>query len=360
MPIRTQDTSGLEAALLQPLFSAYAQVSHRLVRGRMSEAVHLPIPVCSVGGITFGGNAKTPTVQYLARQMSRLDRRPGVVLRGWKGRIDRTAAPPALVSDGKQVLLDWETAGDEARLHAERLLGDGIPVAVGRDRIEAGRLLVNELGVDVVVLDDAFQFTKLGRDFDLALIDCLAPFGRRDGRTGPMREPASALERADAVVLTHSEAVPEEYLKRIQARLRDVVESLPPVFVSRTEVKLVSDRSNGVGMFPFVLEGRRVLAFSGIGSPESFRATLEGLGCDVAELIEFPDHHPFRRSDLARIDRRARQLRAETVVTTAKDEVRLVGRYDLFSLPLQVVEIAVSIENEKRFLAILADRTGLG
>jgi tetraacyldisaccharide 4'-kinase len=357
--MRTSVTGGLEAAILQPFFSAYALVSHKLVRVGMAEAVSLPVPVCSVGGISFGGTAKTPTVQYLGRRMSRWGRRPGVALRGWKGRLDRTGAPPALVSDGRRILLDWETAGDEARLHAERLLADRIPVAVGRDRVEACRLLIDQANVDILLLDDAFQFTRLGRNFDLALVDCIAPFGRPDGRPGPMREPVPALERADAIVLTHSEAVSDGRLDRIKTRLRELVRDLPPVFVSRTHVGQLRDNPSGEGRFPFILDGRRVVAFSGIGNPLSFQATLEGLGCDVAHLFAFPDHHPFKRSDLLRIDRRARHLGAETLITTSKDEVRLVGKYDAFSLPVQVVEIEVKIDNEKRFLEIVCDRMGL-
>ena len=345
--------------LLGPLYGAYAGVNHRRVQAGMADAKALSIPVCSIGNISFGGTAKTPMAQYVAIMLGRRGRRPGIVLRGWKGRIDREGGPPAVVSDGKHVLLEWFECGDEAALLAESLLPYGVPVAVGRDRLEACRLLLNVANVDAIVLDDGFQHTKLARDLDLVLIDCLSPFGRYDGRPGPLREPVSAMSRADAIILTRADAVDEHRVASIMAVLGRRLREVPPIFMARTRVHDVTDDRTGVEQFPFVLEGRRVLGFSGIGNPLGFRSTLDDIGCGIAGLVVFPDHHPFRRRDLENVNRRACAAGAEAIVTTSKDAVRLDGCRDMLTLPLHIVEIRVTIDDEARFERFVIDRLGI-
>jgi len=344
--------------LLHPLYTAFAAVGHRRVRSNMADAVRLPVPIVSVGNIAIGGTAKTPTVEYLARALSRQGFAPGVVLRGYKGRLERESAPPQAVSDGKELLLDWEDSGDEARLLAEALLEEGMPVAVGRDRIGASRLLIDRHGVDIVILDDGFQFTKLKRDFDLALIDTLAPFGRADGRYGPLREPVSALGRADAILLTRSEAIEDTRMEEIRSHLEDRVNDLPPVLIARTEVRGITCSDSTTQVVEEDLAGRRVAAFAGIGNPLGFQHTIKSLDVDLMQLVEFRDHHPYVRRDLARVDRIARRGGAEMVLTTSKDAIRLDGRDTAFTLPLAVVDIRITIDEERRFLDLVLDCLG--
>ena len=44
-------------------------------------------------------------------------------------------------------------------------------------------------------------------------------------------------------------------------------------------------------------EGRRVLAFAGIGRPEKFFETLQACGAIVEVARPFPDHHPYTASE---------------------------------------------------------------
>lgn len=69
-------------------------------------------------------------------------------------------------------------------------------------------------------------------------------------------------------------------------------------------------------------KGRRVVAFAGIGRPAKFFETLESVGARLVEACAFPDHHPYRKSELADLAARAERLDA-MLVTTEKDRARL-------------------------------------
>lgn len=351
---KANSSKSLSEAILKPVYSAYSGFSHSRVQARIKNAVKLPVPVISVGNIAFGGTAKTPTVRHIAVNRALLGYKPGIVMRGYKGSVERNAGPPAIVSDGERIFMDWGDSGDEAKLLAEILLAEKIPVVVGRDKIEASRMLINNHGVDLVILDDGFQYTGLQRDFDLALIDALAPFGRSDGGLGPLREPPGSLDRADAVLLTRSEAVPEIRIEEIRQTLFHSVKNLPPIFIARTEVRGIKGGGSSRITSPEILNGKRVVGFSGIGNPSSFEKTVESLGCDLAEMITFRDHHPYSRRDLQKINSSVRDFKADFLVTTSKDAVRLEGMQSDFSVPLYVIDIDLKIEQEQEFIGYMS------
>jgi tetraacyldisaccharide 4'-kinase len=353
--------SGIDTAILTPVFKAYSAVSHARIKRIMNGATGLPVPVCSVGNIAFGGTAKTPTVEYVARVLASHGRRPGIVLRGWMGRLDRENAPAQVVSDGARIRLEWRDCGDEASLLAESLLDTGVPVAVGRNRIEACRLLLDKSGVDVLVLDDAFQYVRIRRDFDLALVDTLVPFGRLDLRTGPLREPVYALQRADAILLTRTESVEKDRMDGITGRLRSELSILPPIFTAKTQVRKISSGIAGELMGRSGLSGKRVTAFTGIGNPLGFIHTLASLGVELQDVRSYPDHHPYDNRDINRINRKAVASDTEWIATTTKDAVRLNGIVEKFELPLCVVEIEIVIDEKDRFDGMVMEKlTGNG
>ena len=346
--------------LLSPLTHAYARTSTGMVCSKIPGAEKLRTPVCSVGNIALGGTAKTPTVQYIAGFLARDGKNPAVILRGYMGRMDRENAPPKPVSDGKKILLDWTDSGDEAYLLGKNLIEKNIPVVIGRDRIKAGKLAIDELGAKTIILDDGFQFSQLARDSDIVLIDALAPFGRHDGRIGILREPASSISRADIVIITRSESVGESTIEEIIRRLKSMAVNLPPVFLARTIVTRIIDGSKGDEMPLDSLDGKRALAFTGIGNPLGFESTLESLNCEVARLLSFPDHYPFGKEDPEKIILKARRIGAEMALTTEKDAVRLQRYMPDFNFPLRIVEIGISVDDETGFHDMLSEKLGSG
>ena len=283
---------------------------------RWTEAKRLPCRVISIGNLTLGGTGKTPIVKVVASLLRREGKRVCVLSRGYGG---RSQSAITVVSDGARCLVPPEVAGDEPVLLAEHLVG--LPVIVGQDRYAAGMLAVERFGVDVIVLDDGFQHVQLARDLDILLLDAVRPFG--NGRLfprGDLRERPTGIIRADAIVLTRWEAVTATSL----TALKLVLPALP-LFYSQHEPVDLRALADG-HILPLVsLKGRRILAFCGIGMPDHFRQTLQRLEAEIVAFAAFPDHHPYTRPEIEQLVLMAQQRRAELLVTTEKDGVRLRG-----------------------------------
>ncbi|MBI5190010.1 MAG: tetraacyldisaccharide 4'-kinase [Nitrospirae bacterium] len=277
----------------------------------------LPCKVVSVGNITSGGTGKTPMVTHIVRRLSSKGRKVTIVTRGYGGSME---GGTAVVSDGENILLNTEQAGDEAVLLAKGL--PGVPVVMGGDRYDAGMLAVRRFNPDVVILDDAFQRLDIMRDLDVLLLDAGNPFG--NGYTLPMgylREPRRAAGRADIAVLTRAD---EGNLNSGMAKVAGVAPGLP---VAGAEHRAESLKSllDGKELGLSWLSGKRVIAVSGIANPASFALILNGLNAKIAGNIDFSDHHAYRADDIETIDALVESAGAEVAVTTEKDAVKLSG-----------------------------------
>ncbi|PZQ18581.1 MAG: tetraacyldisaccharide 4'-kinase [Rhodanobacter denitrificans] len=231
-------------------------------------ATRLPVPVVVVGNLTVGGSGKTPLVIALVEALRARGWRPGVVSRGYGGR----ARAPRLL-DAQPAPAD---VGDEPALIRGRTAA---PVAVGRDRVAAARLLLAE-GVDVVIADDGLQNPALARDLEICVIDGERRFG--NGRllpAGPLREPLTRLATLPWRVCNGGTALAGETPMRLHGD---------------RAVNLASGQARPLADFA----GRSVHAVAGIGHPERFFAALRASGLDV-QAHPFPDHHAYRPADLA-------------------------------------------------------------
>jgi tetraacyldisaccharide 4'-kinase len=307
----------IEAMLfgLSLLYRAIIRMRRALYRCRMLKSHELPCTVISVGNITLGGTGKTPMVIAIAGLLAEKQRRPAVVSRGY-GRKDEKST--VIVSDGKSVLADTRAGGDEPVLIGSRL--SGVPVVAASRRYRAARYALEHFDAKTVILDDGFQHLGLRRNLDIVLVDAADPFG--NGRLFPagiLREPASALHRAHAVVITRADASQEvDALKQRIGRI-----TAARIFTSvQRPVDLVEIRS-GEARALSVLSGARVFAFSGIARPASFLATLRALGVVIAAERAYPDHQVYDKSDLADVFQKAADHGADMIVTTEKDAVRL-------------------------------------
>jgi len=276
-------------------------------------------PVVSVGNLSVGGTGKTPIVIALGEAL--LSRGVGVAVlsRGYGGALERAGG---LVSDGSgRPLADWTQAGDEPALIARRL--PRATVIVGRDRAAIWARVAPALGPGVCLLDDGFQHLAIARDENLLLLDATEPYA--DAALlpkGRLREPLSALARASAVVVTRVDQAAPGAVDAIKTLVRRVRSDLPLLYARFALTGLVEVGSGRAAPLDR-LKGVRVLAAAGIGRFESFVASLERAGASVADAVPFRDHHPYRRADLDRILERAHDARAELVVTTEKDAIKL-------------------------------------
>jgi tetraacyldisaccharide 4'-kinase len=275
----------------------------------------LDCPVVSVGNLTVGGTGKTPAVELAVRTLLELGRRPAVLSRGY----GRRGGGVQVVADAASIRLDAEEAGDEPFLLARRL--PGVPVVVGANRYQAGRLACQRFGVTALVLDDGFQHRTLAKDLEIVMARATAPWG--NGRLlpgGPLREPVAALARADLVVATGARRAEEA------GEVRATVERVAPAVPVLTAVHVPTEcfESSGMRFLPLgALGAARLYAFAGIGAPDGFRRTLDETAVAVAGFERFADHHWYTREDLAGLDRRAAETAADGFVTTEKDWVRL-------------------------------------
>lgn len=334
---RSWRAAGLRAILAaaEPLVIAgVLWRNRRYDRGR--SAIHdVGVPVVSVGNITLGGTGKTPMTAWLCRWFRRHFVRVAVISRGY-------GAEAGAVNDEAAVL--------------ESQLPD-VPHLQNPDRVAAALTAVEELASQLIVLDDGFQHRRLARSLDLVMLDALDPFGSEHVfPRGMLREPLKNLARADVIVLSRADQVSAEQIERIRRRvLRYAPHSLwgesrhVPTLVLRT------------GSEPFPAEdlrGKRLAAFCGIGNPAAFRKTLGDLGLDVVAFREYPDHHRYRREDVADLSHWAAAHGADIVLCTEKDWVKIqvpsLGGLPLAALRIELQFTAGQESIERRLGEVLA------
>ena len=279
---------GILPRLLSPLSLVWDWTTERRLAD--TEAFRAGIPVICVGNIVAGGSGKTPVVLALAQWFRQRGRQAHVLTRGYGGSEVGPRAVDPIRHDSARV-------GDEALLLAAEAT-----TWVARCRPD-GAVAARETGAELLLMDDGFQNPSLAKDLSLVVVD--GGYGFGNGRVmpaGPCRERiAAGLARADAVVLVGEDSV------GVTARLGGL-----PILRAR----LVP------GPEAAALQGRRVVAFAGIGRPGKFFATLEDVGATVERTIAFPDHHPYTKAEIEDMLADAETANA-LLVTTAKDAVRV-------------------------------------
>lgn len=292
--------------------------------------------VISVGNLTTGGTGKTPMVMELAEHLHEREKRIGILTRGYRGEPKSRRR----VDEAPDVDSEWMVSDEAAMLH-QRLTFKA-RVGVGADRYAHGLRLERE-GIEWFLLDDGFQHLRLARDADILLIDARDPFG--SGHllpAGRLREPKSAMRRADIIVITRSEHAPalESVIRRYTPA---------PIFYASTELKEIYLEGRGAGdQRTADWLGKRMFVFCGIGNPAAFVENVGHWGMDVAGHMAFRDHHRYSRADLEEIERRAAAGGAEALICTEKDSYNL-GEARPRELPLYVCRIATRLAEPARF-----------
>jgi tetraacyldisaccharide 4'-kinase len=280
--------------------------------------------VISVGNLTVGGTGKTPMVIWLAEKFLAEGKRVAVLSRGYLG------------SNG---------TSDEVELMSLRLQGR-VAFGVGKDRFAEGQRLEAQQPMDVFLLDDGFQHLPLARDLDILLVDASRPIdGERLLPAGRLREPLSAMSRANLIVFTRTETTPGT---------SEAIEKLSqfPVFSAATRllgfqrygsgVQLQSIEEIGAGPF---------FAFCGIGNPEAFFRDLQTWGLQICGRSIFADHHSYSQRDLLSILEAGKKAGAMAFVTTEKDRQNLFGLQ--FAAPLYVCVVDLMVRPETDFHNVL-------
>jgi tetraacyldisaccharide 4'-kinase len=284
---------------LSLLYGAITALRRALYRMGILRSVRLTVPVIVIGNLSVGGTGKTPLTIALAEGLRERGYTPGVVSRGYGG----TQKLPLLLDASAEP----SHVGDEPCL----IRASGVPVAVGRDRPAAAKLLI-DAGCDVVIADDGLQHYALARDLEICVIDGVRRFG--NGRllpAGPLREPMSRLQQVDYRVCNGGAVAPGDITMELHGGMARA---------------LVDDHAKPLADFA----GQTVHAVAAIGNPARFFASLRAQGLRVIEH-PFPDHHAFVPNDFP--------FDGKPVLMTEKDAVkcRTFAQAHWWSVPVRAV-----------------------
>ncbi|KAG2630462.1 probable tetraacyldisaccharide 4'-kinase, mitochondrial [Panicum virgatum] len=311
--------------LTVPLLSAASAVLRlTLLLSRLRPRRALPVPVVSVGNLTWGGSGKTPMVDFLARSFHRLGISPLLLTRGYAG-------------------------GDEPKMLRRRLSDTSAKIGVGANRAAVAFSMLRKYGyihhsktfcaeskpsstsklqsgkIGVAILDDGMQHWSLLRDVEIVMVNGLAPWGNTHFiPRGPMREPLSALGRADIVVIHNADLASEVQLKAIRSTIEENAATCS-VFYSRLVPSHIFEVKKPLGKIPLnVLNDKIVLCVSAIGCPNAFIHTVREMGPLKIDRIDFSDHHFFNAHDLKIIQETVRNLMDQH----GKDAIILITEKD--------------------------------
>jgi len=335
--------------LLWPLAFVWGSVSELQQRRKIAHARRLATPVVSVGGISMGGAGKTPMVDYLAERLSDCGYHPAILTRGYRRRSIETSI---LVEAGESAPVSF--TGDEAQIFVQSGYAHS---GIGADRFVTGRLLEERYRPDIFLLDDGFQHTRLRRDLDLVVLDALNPFG--GGAVFPLgnlREPLSALARADAFVIMR--AAPEREYAGILRQIR-ALNPRAPIFRARLEYRhWVDYRTRQPRHSPGALLDAPVAAFCGLANPASFWGTLRSLHLPPVFHWAFDDHHHYSCAQVERLAAQAKMHGSNVLLTTEKDAMNLpdstVSILDHAGIEVYWLKIGVHLEKEDQLLELIA------
>jgi len=251
------------------------------------------VPVISVGNITLGGTGKTPFIIFLADNFLARGFKPAVLTRGY--------------------------GNDENRMLRDEL--EGVSVFSGQDRVK-NALAALENGNNIILLDDGFQHRRIFRDLNILLLDAAYPFG--NGFIFPrgiLREPISAIKRADMIVLTKTDEI-DEYAKEIIIKKIEGIVPGKPVVMTQHNVSYLKDVTGAIYSADSLFL-KKVCIFSGIADPDYFGFLVKEKKANIAVRYDYPDHHVYSQRNINIIYKKCIENNIEKIITTSKDFIKI-------------------------------------
>lgn len=298
------------------------------------------IPIISVGNITTGGSGKTPLVIYLAELLNNNGKKPGIISRGY----GRTSQGMLLVHDGKKLLADVESSGDEPYLMARVL--ENVPVVVCEDRCEGISQLIKSNSADVIIMDDGFQHRKVKRDLDIITIS--ANDQKEDYRLlpwGKLREPLQNIKRANAIITTKTNNfTPPNFHTEIQSIYKGSLyfSTIVPILM----------KYDSTGYHKSLPPSEPLFGFCGIGEPDSFIDSIGKLELKLSGKRIFRDHQEYTHTVITELSVQIKSSNCKAVITTEKDLVKLPDNF-LTEFDIYVIKIEMKFEDEGAVLDLI-------
>lgn len=292
--------------------SLFYRVGAYYRRAFPGQQVKLPVPVVSIGNITVGGTGKTPLCALIARFLTDEGFKVGIVSSGY----GRESTEP-LVFDGYHAgEFSPEQVGDEVK-HLSMLLPD-VYFSVAEKKVEAAQNLLAQTEVDLILIDDGFQHFQLARDLEIVTYDAavkkrlLKPFP-----AGLLREPLSALKKADIIVLTRT-----KFARDINKLMKKMNRINRKADIYRAQFNATHVIGKEQSLPVKYLEDKHVLLFAGIGNFKSLKKQVFAMCADLDEALELSDHQVYTKEKLSEIKALADDHDSDLILTTGKDWVK--------------------------------------
>jgi tetraacyldisaccharide 4'-kinase len=309
----------LTLLLLPPtlLFACISTTRRLLFKMGILPQYRLGVPVVVIGNISVGGVGKTPLTKYLAQCLTNNQINVGVILRGYKSN-NRNATIVNTTDDSQMV-------GDEALIYAR----NNIPVAISKNRYQAGRTLLQHYPhLQLILSDDGLQHYWLARDYEIIVVDSSRMFGNKWLLPmGSLREPLSRLKKANAIVINGGQLnATTNFEKRYNIRKNQLIITQTMIFTGLYNP--VTQQT----VQPEYCNGKRVLLACAMGNPRRLFDFVNQLGIQVTSHLAFPDHHHYKAQDLP--------SDYDIILVTEKDYTKL-AQFNLANL--FIVQVTVQL-----------------
>jgi tetraacyldisaccharide 4'-kinase len=312
-------TKNIISTLLLPFAGVYYCASK--ANYKRIKPVTLPIPVICVGNLTVGGAGKTPVALHIGELLKKKNIKAFFLSRGYGGTQKSPLRVDPEIHSASQV-------GDEPLLLARVL-----PTIIGRNRVEASKLAI-EQGAELIVMDDGFQNPSLTKNLSLIVVDRRLSFGNeRLLPSGPLREKVkSGIKRAGAIVIIN----PANFMP---TSLPDI-----PFLLARSQAKPSM----------LALKDKKIIAFCGIAIPNKFYYMLKSAGAEIVDKISFPDHYHYKQKDLLSLKEKAKEHSA-ILVTTSKDAARMAKDFKEEIKDIHIAEMELVFENQDKLEVLIEE-----
>lgn len=286
--------------------------------------------VISIGNITVGGTGKTPWAIFLAEKISKSGRKVAILTRGY----GRKSSGQIVLDEKSKRQKKWWEVGDEPFLMASKL--NGVPIIVNADRVQAGLSALQNNKAEILILDDGFQNKSIEKDLEIVIIDATNPFGNfKLLPAGILREPLKNLKRANLLILNKVEQNASK--EKLLTYLKNI--SKAPILESQYQKNHFVNVSSEENMPIEQIKGKSGWAFCGIANPYSFVESLTQVPIQIVATKFFSDHYVYKEKDMLNLVEEGLSQKADFLVTTEKDKVRLpkvIPKLPIYALKIEV------------------------
>ena len=371
----------IDSILLFP-YSITLLIRNALYRKGSKRVRKAEVPTICVGNITVGGTGKTPHTELILRMLAESERwhdaHVAMLSRGYKR---KSRGFQRLLPDDNSLL-----GGDEPLQVCKKF--PSVTVAVDKNRMEGCDFLVHPEKLrnspkakrckhkdlpasDIIVLDDAYQYRKLGADLNIVLVDYSRPVTKDSLMPiGRLRDLPQRLYDADVVIVSKCPSYLMDDGREEMARTLGFCSYDQENCRARTsrgkEVTLLFTYTHYCESLPVFPEAdnrymyaQKVILFSGIAKDTPLVNYLSDR-YKVVRHFTFPDHHKYKKADISSILSAVKHQPTAAVATTEKDAQRLLDyqamparlKERLFMVPIRAAFLS---ENEEMIFRSIID-----